>query len=1121
MIQDLFKITRKIVSLALILATVAYVFGPGLSQIVSADDHYAPTPGSVNSILRQIDARSQELGLDQGRGSVLSFGPNTASFAAEDNSLHVRTDFDANSDKLKKTISAEYAGQRAQFTATLQDNTPFVQRAYRDNGRDIYSYSNDQDIFIYSQVKSENGDLSLKEWVSANYRSDSLDYTWDFQNSDPSRSIAMEANPDGSVSVYQTAAISGAKDADRKRVMESVRRALKDNGLQDRQLISRLEPAVYWTAQGERKQGVWRADGESVTLSIEEPQSSYPLLIDPTLSWGQWIGGDSDEGTFGLAVNGDEIYLVGYADDSANFDGLPFEGDYSGDREGFVVEIQDGETPTINWGQWLGGTGFDQAMAVAVNGDEIYVGGYVDNPTDMEGSFEGNFAITGHGEGYVVEIQDGVTPTINWGQWLGGDGGEEVDGLAVNGDQIYVSGAADSDANWELSFEGEYTNLDESYVLKMQDGVTPTLVWGQWLGGEGDDREPVTIAINGSELFIGGHSSDPIGWESMPFAGDYSGGEEGFVIKIIDNGLTPALVWGQWLGGSSDDDVLQVAVSGDEVYAAGVSVDGTDWDEVTFQGDYSGDSEGFVVEIQDGETPTINWGQWLGGTGYDDAIGLWASGDEIYVGGHADSDTDWETIDFEGTFDTSGWGDGYVVEIQDGVTPTINWGQWLGGIDLDTVGTVVVSGNEIFVAGDTYDDDSWAPTFYGTFIGDGSITEAFVVKMLDVDLNQDPDDPTSLGPTGLVDGSDTSDAAPTLEFTLSDPDGSDTLGYQIQIDDSSDFSSPIVDYASALGAQGASSFTVGQAAGGGAYAVGANGQTLADGSYYWRVKAFDNSLAESNFVTAHSGAIAFVVVTAVAPPPPPPPSSHGSGGGGGSSSSPTHPNGTLILDGQTVYLVKDGKRFGFRDPNEFQSYGYRFSQLVPANSADMKLAMSDTILKAMEGTLVLDTFDNRTVYMIGTNFTKRGFVSMEVLAGLGYNLNSIARINVSDYPQGPAIGDPSAGHPDGALILDGQTIWWIRGVSRQGFESMTVFNTYGFDLSDVVPANSEDMKLPEGEILKLRDGTLVRDSGNLFIISDGQKRQFLSASSLDKYGYNPSNFIDYGVGKYVSGNSLN
>lgn len=130
-------------------------------------------------------------------------------------------------------------------------------------------------------------------------------------------------------------------------------------------------------------------------------------------------------------------------------------------------------------------------------------------------------------------------------------------------------------------------------------------------------------------------------------------------------------------------------------------------------------------------------------------------------------------------------------------------------------------------------------------------------------FNATPSAPTSLGPTAYVNGSFGIDNTPDLTFSLADTDVSDTLKYQIQIDDSSDFGSPVVDYTSALAAQGSRTFTAGQAAGSGTYATGSEGQTLSDGSYYWRVRAIDNGNSTSGYTTANSGSIAFKIDTTV------------------------------------------------------------------------------------------------------------------------------------------------------------------------------------------------------------------------------------------------------------------
>jgi hypothetical protein len=249
----------------------------------------------------------------------------------------------------------------------------------------------------------------------------------------------------------------------------------------------------------------------------------------------------------------------------------------------------------------------------------------------------------------------------------------------------------------------------------------------------------------------------------------------------------------------------------------------------------------------------------------------------------------------------------------------------------------------------------------------------------------------------------------------------------------------------------------------------------------------------------------------------------------GTSTTNAHSDGTLILDGSTVYLIAGGQLHGFRDSQEFASYGYKFSQTVPASPADLLLPQGD-IMKAMTGTLTLDTSDNRTIYMVGKNYTKRGFVSMAVYRGLGYvkgsstsgqAMHGLFKINMTDYPAGDPIASSTAAHPEGALVLDGTTVWWILDGKRSGFESITVFNTYGFTFDRVVPANASDLALPVGLLVKLRDGTLVLQGGVTYIISDGLKLPFASDAALTSRGYNPANVVAADVSGYTLGATLN
>lgn len=112
-----------------------------------------------------------------------------------------------------------------------------------------------------------------------------------------------------------------------------------------------------------------------------------------------------------------------------------------------------------------------------------------------------------------------------------------------------------------------------------------------------------------------------------------------------------------------------------------------------------------------------------------------------------------------------------------------------------------------------------------------------------------------------------------------------------------------------------------------------------------------------------------------------------------------HKAGSLIVLDKTIFLVGYGSRRGFPTLNEFLTYNYRRSRLVNGNSADRELVEGPP-MRAKSGTLVLDTTDNRTIYLIGKKGEKRAFTTPVALQKYRKKKTVVWRINLSDYPLG-------------------------------------------------------------------------------------------------------------------------
>jgi len=584
---------------------------------------------------------------------VVTTSPQTTTFSSTQPLVSLKTSFLRNSATIDESIQVNQ-GPESKNSRFILDNEgrPLEQALLSWQGMPVQVYDRQDETFAYMQMPDNGGGVSIKEWIYARQ-----------PNCAEGTCFNWKINGD----------------------MHQVQhRVLYWSKVNTKIVAGSSFPS--FVKEGERG---------SLKIKIHEPASSYPLLIDPTLSWGQWMGGTSGGIIYALTTNGSSIYAGGYAVISTGWNNLnvTFAGVMQSSHQAYVAKITDnGASPTLTWGQWLGGTGTDFVRALATHSSIVYAGGYSSLSTGWNNqtvTFAGVCQNTGDC-GFVVSITDnGATPTLNWGQWLGGQGSEdEVLGMGNNGGTIYAGGFSTLSSGWNnqtVTFAGVNQAIQTGWVVSIKDnGTTPTLKWGQWLGGTSNSSVQ-GLTNNGTTIYAGGFSLLSTGWNSdtVTFQGVMQSTEAGFVAKITDNGTTPTLNWGQWIGGTGSNNLFALTMNGSNVYAGGQDTLSTGWNNqnVTFQGVMQETAAAYVVKVTDnGATPTLKWGQWLGGVNQERLQALALNGSSVYAIGFSSQSTGWnnQNVTFTGTFEANE--DGYVVKITDnGTTPTLKWGQWQGG----------------------------------------------------------------------------------------------------------------------------------------------------------------------------------------------------------------------------------------------------------------------------------------------------------------------------------------------------------------------------------------------------------------------------------------------------------
>ena len=393
------------------------------------------------------------------------------------------------------------------------------------------------------------------------------------------------------------------------------------------------------------------------------------------------------------------VYLAGFFTNSVVLGGTTLTS--LGRDDVFVAKFSPVSNQIV-WAQRAGGTGNDEAYALAVSGTSVYVTGIFESAAAGFGAI--TLTSAGVYDAFVAKLTDsGTRAGFTWAQRAGGTGQDYGYALAVSGTSVYIAGSfASPTVNFgNTTLAGSlFTNV---FVAKLTDaGPTGSFVWAQQAGGTSED-EAFALAASGASVYVAGYfASSTAGFGGINLT-NASSSPDAFVAKLTDAGLTGSFTWAQRAGGAGEDEAIALAVSGQSVYVAGYygsPVAGFGGTSLANAG--VGSADVFVAKLSDaGPTSGFSWAQRAGGTGDDLCGALAVSGTSVYVAGVFDS----PTAGFGGTvlaninpgaraFDV------FVTKLTDaGTTGGFAWAQRGGGPNNEFTQALALSGTSVYVAG--------------------------------------------------------------------------------------------------------------------------------------------------------------------------------------------------------------------------------------------------------------------------------------------------------------------------------------------------------------------------------------------------------------------------------------
>lgn len=436
----------------------------------------------------------------------------------------------------------------------------------------------------------------------------------------------------------------------------------------------RVPVQVAFTARSERELG----------FAVGDYDASALLYIDPTLTWNTFLGADGYDFGYGMTVDsGGNVYVTGYSNATWGSPVRTFPYVGSGGGSAFVAKLN--ANGNLVWNTFLGGTDTAEGHGIAVdtNGN-VYVAGWSNNvwgcsPTsctvraftsfdafvaklDSSGNLTWNtflggtgfdnaygVAVDGSGNVYVtgrsgitwgtpVHAHSGASGydafaakldssgNLTWNTFLGGILDGVSYGIAVDqNSNVYVSGYTNSNVSWGSPIRSYSAGYD-GFAAKLDS--SGNLTWNTFLGGNGTDYA-YRVAVDGSgNVYVAG-SGDQWGSPVRPHSGALP---DGFAAKLDSSGN---LTWNTFLGGSATDEAIGIAVGASgNVYVSGDS--GGTWGSPARAFTVGGGYDGYAAKVD--SSGHLTWNSFLGGVSDDYGYDMAADGSgNIYLVGNSRS----------------------------------------------------------------------------------------------------------------------------------------------------------------------------------------------------------------------------------------------------------------------------------------------------------------------------------------------------------------------------------------------------------------------------------------------------------------------------------------------------
>lgn len=266
------------------------------------------------------------------------------------------------------------------------------------------------------------------------------------------------------------------------------------------------------------------------------PGGPCPRPLAMTLAYSTFFGGKLDDRARALKVEGDNTAVLAGRTTSTNFPVTitAYQSTSGGGTDAFVAKLPTTFTlppPAPLYSTYFGGSGFDEATALAGIGGEMVIAGRSTSTNLPVTVGAAQTSLSGSSDAFVARLrhQASVLPPLAFSTYLGGSGNEGALGVVRDSGGVIVAGWTSSrDLPVPNAFQSSSGGGTDGFVARI--ALSGSLTWSSYLGGTGLD-EARGVAKRGRYSYVVGRTlSADFPTTMRPFGP--TGGTDAFLVRV-------------------------------------------------------------------------------------------------------------------------------------------------------------------------------------------------------------------------------------------------------------------------------------------------------------------------------------------------------------------------------------------------------------------------------------------------------------------------------------------------------------------------------------------------------------------------------------------------------------